>query len=86
MNDKENAFSWLKRGLATGALGVFYKDEPVWDPIRDDPRFAVLVGKMVAGNSAQNSEGRQLLLRAEAAQRLQGRGRVCGRRLAVSPS
>jgi len=33
--------------LATGALGVFYKDEPVWDPIRDDPRFALLVGKMV---------------------------------------
>ena len=22
------AFSWLERGLATGALGVFYKDEP----------------------------------------------------------
>jgi TolB-like protein/Flp pilus assembly protein TadD len=47
LNDKEMAFSWLDRGLATGALGVFYKDEPVWDPIRDDPRFAVLVGKMV---------------------------------------
>ena len=47
LNDKEMAFSWLERGLATGALGVFYKDEPVWDPIRDDPRFALLVGKMV---------------------------------------
>jgi TolB-like protein/Tfp pilus assembly protein PilF len=47
LNDKEMAFSWLERGLATGALGVFYKDEPVWDPIRDDPRFAALVGKMV---------------------------------------
>jgi serine/threonine-protein kinase len=47
LNDKEMAFSWLERGLATGALGVFYKDEPVWDPIRDDPRFAVLVEKMV---------------------------------------
>ena len=47
LNDKENAFSWLERGLATGALGVFYTDEPVWDPIRDDPRFAALVAKMV---------------------------------------
>ncbi|MDQ3115121.1 MAG: hypothetical protein M3Q86_00665, partial [Verrucomicrobiota bacterium] len=37
LSDKEMAFSWLERGLATGALGVFYKDEPVWDPIRDDP-------------------------------------------------
>jgi TolB-like protein/Tfp pilus assembly protein PilF len=52
LNDKESAFSWLERGLATGALGVFYKDEPVWDPIRDDPRFAVLVGKMVVPETA----------------------------------
>jgi hypothetical protein len=46
------AFSWLERGLATGALGVFYKDEPVWDPIRDDPRFVALVGKMVVPETA----------------------------------
>ena len=52
LNDKENSFSWLERGLATGALGVFYNDEPVWDPIRDDPRFAVLVGKMVVPETA----------------------------------
>ena len=52
LNDKEMAFSWLERGLATGALGVFYNDEPVWDPIRDDPRFAALVGKMVVPESA----------------------------------
>ena len=54
LNDKEMAFSWLERGLATGALGVFYKDEPVWDPIRDDPRFAALVGKMVVSETAPN--------------------------------
>ncbi len=52
LNDKEMAFSWLDRGLATGALGVFYNDEPVWDPIRDDPRFAALVGKMVVPATA----------------------------------
>ena len=52
LNDKENAFSWLERGLATGALGVFYNDEPVWDPIRDDPRFEELVGKMVVPETA----------------------------------
>jgi adenylate cyclase len=46
LNEKELAFSWLERGLATGAIGVFYKDEPVWDPIRSDPRFEALVEKM----------------------------------------
>jgi serine/threonine-protein kinase len=48
LNDKELAFSWLERGLATGAIGSFYKDEPVWDPIRSDPRFKALVEKMFA--------------------------------------
>jgi hypothetical protein len=46
LNDKELAFSWLERGLATGAIGSFYKDDPVWDPIRSDPRFEALVEKM----------------------------------------
>jgi serine/threonine-protein kinase len=52
LNDKEQAFSWLDRGLATGALGVFYKDEPIWDPIRDDPRFQELVAKLVVPETA----------------------------------
>jgi Flp pilus assembly protein TadD len=52
LNDKEMAFSWLERGLATGAVGVFYKDEPVWDPIRDDPRFAALNAKMIVPGTA----------------------------------
>jgi serine/threonine-protein kinase len=46
LNEKELALTWLDRGLATGAIGSFYKDEPVWDTIRSDPRFAVLVEKM----------------------------------------
>jgi tetratricopeptide (TPR) repeat protein len=46
LNEKEQALSWLERGLATGAIGPFYKDEPVWDTIRADPRFEVLVEKM----------------------------------------
>jgi serine/threonine-protein kinase len=53
LNDKEQAFSWLDRGMASGALGVFYKDEPIWDPIRDDPRFAALLGKIVVPETAQ---------------------------------
>ena len=48
LNEKELAFSWLERGLATGAIGPFYKDEPVWDPIRGDPRFEARVQKRFA--------------------------------------
>src|SRR5215469_13684820 len=46
LNEKEQAMTWLDRGLTTGAIGSFYKDEPVWDPIRSHPRFEALVGKM----------------------------------------
>ena len=47
LNEKEQTLTRLERGLAMGAIGAFYKDDPVWDSIRSDPRFAVLVGKMV---------------------------------------
>src|SRR5262245_45267469 len=46
LNEKEMALSWLERGLATGAVGVFYKDDPVWDSIRRDPRFEAFVEKI----------------------------------------
>ena len=46
LNEKERALTWLDRGLATGAIGSFYKDEPVWDTIRNDPRFEALVEKI----------------------------------------
>jgi serine/threonine protein kinase/Tfp pilus assembly protein PilF len=39
LNESKMAFSWLEHGLAAGAIGYFYKDEPVWDTIRSDPRF-----------------------------------------------
>jgi len=50
LNEKEMAFSWLERGLETGAVGAFYKEEPVWDTIRSDPRFTALVEKMSIPN------------------------------------
>jgi eukaryotic-like serine/threonine-protein kinase len=46
LNEKELAFAWLERGLAAGAIGIFLKDDPIWDPIRDDPRFADLLRRM----------------------------------------
>ena len=46
LNEKEMAFSWLERGLDTGAIGAFFKDEPVWDAMRRDARFAALLQRM----------------------------------------
>jgi len=46
LNEKELALTWLERGLETGAIGAFYKDEPVWDPIRSNPRFTDLLRRM----------------------------------------
>jgi tetratricopeptide (TPR) repeat protein len=46
LNEKEMAFSWLERGLAAGAIGYFYKDEPVWDTIRNERRFSDLLQRM----------------------------------------
>jgi hypothetical protein len=47
LNEKGMALSFLNRGLATGAIGSFYKDEPVWDAIRGDPRFEALVQRIL---------------------------------------
>jgi tetratricopeptide (TPR) repeat protein len=40
LHDRDLAFSWLNRGFAVRSIGDFYRGEPVWDPIRADPRFA----------------------------------------------
>jgi hypothetical protein len=50
LDEKEMALSWLERGLATGAIGSFHKDEPVWDPIRGDSRFEALVQQIFASH------------------------------------
>ncbi|MEK6325096.1 MAG: protein kinase [Acidobacteriota bacterium] len=46
LSEKGMALRWLERGLEAGAIGLFFKDEPVWDPIRSDPRFADLLRRM----------------------------------------
>ncbi len=46
LNEKQKSLTWLERGLAAGAIGAFYKDEPVWDAIRNDARFGDLLRRM----------------------------------------
>jgi hypothetical protein len=46
LNEKELISTWLEWALIAGAIGAFYKDEPVWDTIRSDPRFGNLLRRM----------------------------------------
>ena len=47
LNEKEQALTWLERGLAAGAITTtLFKDDPVWDPIRSDARFTDLFKRM----------------------------------------
>lgn len=46
LNEKELALAWLKRGFEAGAIPIFYKDAPIWDPIRSNPRFQDLLRRM----------------------------------------
>ena len=46
LGEKEQAFAWLNRALETHAIFFFIKDDPLWDPIRSDPRFAAALQRM----------------------------------------
>ncbi len=44
LNDKDEAFEWLKKSFAERSAGmVFLKVEPMFDPLRSDPRFQELL-------------------------------------------
>ena len=51
LNETEHALTWLERGLAAGAIGDFYKDEPVWDSVRRETRFVAFV-RSISGEPA----------------------------------
>ena len=46
LNEKELTLSWLERGVNANAIGAFYRDEPMWDVIRSDARFAELLRRL----------------------------------------
>jgi predicted nucleic acid-binding protein len=47
LGEKDQAFAWLEKayGERTSRLG-YLKVEPLWDPLRSDPRFADLVRRI----------------------------------------
>jgi len=49
LGEKAKAFEWLEKGYERHSLGlggVDLKVDPVWDPLRSDPRFADLLRRM----------------------------------------
>ena len=46
LHDKEEAVGWLEKGMKTGAIAGFYRDEPVWDSVIDDARFSMILQRM----------------------------------------
>jgi hypothetical protein len=46
LNEKDLALSWLERGFDAQAIVVFFRDEPLWDPLRNEPCFTDLVTRM----------------------------------------
>jgi tetratricopeptide (TPR) repeat protein len=41
--DKDRAFEWLHRAIDQKDLSVFLKSDPLYDPLRKDPRFTALL-------------------------------------------
>ena len=46
LNEKERALQWLERGADAGAIGAFYPDDALWDPLRRDRRFEDVVRRL----------------------------------------
>ena len=46
LGDKGAAITWLNRGIEQGVIFFFIKDDPLWDPLRADPRFGVVLRRL----------------------------------------
>jgi len=47
LDDKDQAFAWLEKAFAERSAGLtFLKAEPMFDPIRSDPRFQDLLRRV----------------------------------------
>jgi TolB-like protein/Flp pilus assembly protein TadD len=53
LNEKDRAFEWLEKAFAERSPGLtFLKAEPMFDPVRADPRFEGLVQKVFRPDNA----------------------------------
>ena len=54
LGDADEAFEWLGRAIDVGNENRrWFESDPHWEPLREDPRFAELMGRI--GDTAANS-------------------------------
>jgi serine/threonine protein kinase/tetratricopeptide (TPR) repeat protein len=46
LGDHDRGLDLLNRGIDAGSIPIFYKDQPLWEPIRRDARFQSALRKM----------------------------------------
>ncbi len=46
LGEKDEAFEWLEKAFEEGQEMTNLKVHPIWDPIRDDPRFPDLMRRI----------------------------------------
>jgi hypothetical protein len=49
LGEKDKAFEWLEKAYEERSIAAFFgfiKADPVYDPLRSDPRFADLLRRM----------------------------------------
>jgi tetratricopeptide (TPR) repeat protein len=46
LNEKEKALAWLGKALQEGSVHISIKVDPVYDPLREDPRFGELLRRV----------------------------------------
>ena len=46
LGEKDQAFEWLHKAIDQKDLNVFLKSDPLYDPLRSDPRFVMLLKRM----------------------------------------
>jgi hypothetical protein len=46
LGDSASALTWLERDAAADVSRAIYPDEPVWEAVRTQPRFAAVVRRL----------------------------------------
>ena len=46
LNDKNHAFAWLEKAVDNREVQLKLRSDPIYDPLRADPRFQKLLGRI----------------------------------------